>query len=215
MLSVIWLLLMLISVVFGVINERLDAVVSAVTDSAKMAFELALGLAGIMVFWLGLMKIAEECGLVKAIARILKPLMKRLFSEVPADHPAMGAMVMNMGANMLGLSNAATPLGLKAMQELETLNPCPGVATNAMCTFLAINTSSIQLIPVSTMAYLAAGGSLHPTAIISSALLATTCSTIAAIIAVKSLAKLSCFRVRPIVASTNVFGAFEGTEKQP
>jgi spore maturation protein A len=194
MLNIIWLLLMCLAIIFGIINGQLDAVVSAVTDSAKMAFELALGLTGIMVFWLGIMKIAEDCGLMKVIARFLKPLMTWLFPEVPADHPAMGAMIMNMSANMLGLLNAATPLGLKAMKELELLNKTPGTATNAMCTFLAVNTSSIQLIPVSTMAYLAAAGATHPTDIILSALLATCCSTIVAIIAVKSLAKLSCFR---------------------
>ncbi len=198
MLNIIWLLFMCLAIIFGVINGRLDAVVAAVTDSAKMAFELALGLTGIMVFWLGLMKIAEDCGLMRVIARILRPIMTRLFPEVPAEHPAMGAMLMNMSANMLGLLNAATPLGLKAMKELESLNKIPGVATNPMCTFLAINTSSIQLIPVSTMAYLAASGATHPTDIIASALLATTCSTIAAIIAVKLLSKLPCFRLKPV-----------------
>lgn len=197
MLNIIWLLLMGLAIVFGMINGRLDAVVAAVTDSAKMAFDLALGLTGIMIFWLGLMKIAEDCGLMSVISRLLRPLMTRLFPEVPAEHPAMGAMLMNMSANMVGLSNAATPLGLKAMKELETLNKIPGTATNAMCTFLAINTSSIQLIPVSTMAYLAASGATHPTDIVTSALLATSCSTIAAIIAVKCLAKLSCFRLKP------------------
>lgn len=195
MLNIIWLLLMCTAVVFGAINGQLDAVVAAVTDSAKMAFELVLGLAGIMTFWLGLMKVAEACGLIQVIARVLKPVLIRLFPEVPAEHPAMGDMVMNMSANMLGLANAATPLGLKAMQALETLNPFPGVATNPMCMFLAINTSSVQLIPVTTMAYLAAGGAMHPTDIIGSALLASLCSTIAAIIAVKALAKLSFFGV--------------------
>ena len=188
---------MFLAVIFGAINGRLDAVVVAVTDSAKMAFDIALGLTGIMVFWLGLMKVADDSGLMKWVARCLKPVMTRLFPEVPAEHPAMGAILMNMSANMLGLLNAATPLGLKAMQELESLNKVPGTATNAMCTFLAINTSSIQLIPVSTMAYLAAGGATHPTDIVASALLATTCSTIVAIIAVKLLARLSCFRIRP------------------
>ncbi len=193
MLNIIWLLLICTSVVFGVINHQLDAVVAAVTISAKVAFELVLGLTGIMVFWLGLMRIAEACGLVQLIAKGLRPILIRLFPEVPAEHPAMGEMVMNMSANMLGLVNAATPLGLKAMKSLETLNTYPGIATNPMCTFLAINTSSIQLIPVSAMAYLAAGGGMHPTDIIGSGLLASTCSTVAAIIAVKLLARLSCF----------------------
>lgn len=193
MLNIIWLLLICTSVVFGVINHQLDAVVAAVTTSAKAAFELVLGLAGIMVFWLGLMRIAETCGLVRLIAKGLRPILIRLFPEVPAEHPAMGEMVMNMSANMLGLLNASTPLGLKAMQALETLNPYPGVATNPMCMFLAINTSSIQLIPVSAIAFLAAGGAIHPTDIIASGLLASICSTIAAIVAVKMLVRLRCF----------------------
>ena len=197
MLNIIWLMLIGLSVIFGFINGRLDAVVTAVTDSAKMAFEIALGLVGIMVFWLGLMKVAEECGLITLIARILKPILTRLFPEVPPEHPAMGAMVLNMSANILGLGNAATPMGLKAMKELDTLNPIPGVATNPMCTFLAINTASIQLIPVTAMAYLSANGGTHPTDIISSALLASICSTTAAIISVKLLAKLPCFRFKP------------------
>jgi spore maturation protein A len=201
MLNIIWLLLMMLAVIFGIINGRLDAVVSAVTDSAKMAFEIALGLVGIMVFWLGLMKVAEECGLVTLIARLLKPILTRLFPEVPPEHPAMGAMVLNMSANILGLGNAATPLGLKAMKELDTLNPIPGVATNPMCTFLAINTASIQLIPVTAMAYLAANGGTHPTDIISSALLASICTTTAAIISVKLLAKLPCFRYKAVEES--------------
>lgn len=193
MLNIIWLLLICTSVVFGVINHQLGAVVAAVTTSAKVAFELVLGLTGIMVFWLGLMRIAEACGLVLLIAKILRPVLIRLFPEVPPTHPAMGEMVMNMSANMLGLLNAATPLGLKAMKSLETLNSYPGIATNPMCMFLAINTSSIQLIPVSAMAYLAAGGAIHPTDIIGSGLLASICSTIAAIIAVKLLVRLRCF----------------------
>ena len=131
---------------------------------------------------------------MKVIARVLKPIMTRLFPEVPAEHPAMGAMLLNMSANMLGLANAATPLGLKAIKELDSLNNMPGVATNPMCTFLAINTASIQLIPVTAMAYLAANGGTHPTDIISSALLASICATTAAIIAVKLLARLSCFK---------------------
>lgn len=198
MLNTIWLMLIFLSVIFGVINGRLDAVVAAVTDSAKMAFEIALGLVGIMVFWLGLMKVAEECGLINLIARGLKPIMTRIFPEVPAEHPAMGAMILNMSANMLGLGNAATPMGLKAMKELDTLNPFPGIATNPMCTFLAINTASIQLIPVTAMAYLAANGGTHPTDIISSVLLTSICTTTAAIVSVKLLAKLPYFGIKSV-----------------
>ena len=120
--------------------------------------------------------------------------MSRLFPDVPPEHPAMGAMLMNMAANMLGLGNAATPLGLRAMRDLETLNPHPGVATNAMCTFLAINTASVQLIPTTAIAILAASGSKRPTAIVGTALMATLCAATVAIISVKLLQRLPLFR---------------------
>ncbi len=196
MLNVIWLGLILLAVIFGIINGTTSAVVASVTTSAKFGFEIALGLTGILAFWLGLLKIAEEAGLVSLLARVLRPLMTRLFPDVPAEHPAMGAMLLNMAANMLGLTNAATPFGLRAMEELEKLNPFPGTATNAMCTFLAINTSSVQLIPTTAIAYLAAGGATHPTAIIATSLLATSCSTIAAVIAVKFFQRLPFFAIK-------------------
>ena len=154
---------------------------------------IELPLAGVMALWLGLMKIAEKSGLVNLLARALRPILRWLFPDVPANHPAMGSMVMNMAANMLGLSNAATPLGLRAMQDLEKLNPRPGTATNAMCTFLAINTSSIQLIPATTVALLAAAGSKNPTVIIGTAFFATCCSTIAGVLAVKTFERLPMF----------------------
>ena len=196
MLNVVWLALIVLSVIIGIANGTTDEVVSAVTISAKAAFELALGLAGIMVLWLGLMKIAEDAGLIRLFAKAIRPLMVRLFPEVPADHPAMGKMIMNMAANMLGLSNAATPFGLKAMDELEKINPHPGTATNAMCTFLVINTSSVQLIPATAIAFLAAAGSSDPTFIIITTLVATTFSTIAAIISVKILEKLPMYQIK-------------------
>ncbi len=195
MLNFIWLGMMVTAVVCGVINHRVTEVVNAVTDYAKLGFEICLGLTGIMVFWLGLMNVAERSGLMERIARWLRPLMTRLFPDVPVEHPAMGAMVMNVTANMLGLANAATPLGLKAMDELESINPHPGVASNAMCTFLALNTSSVQLLPTTAIAYLAANGASHPTSVVVSALLATSCSTLAAIVAVKTLARLPMFRI--------------------
>jgi len=195
MLNIIWLSLILLSVLFGAINGKIPQVVNAVTDSAKVAFELGLSLAGIMTFWLGLMKIAEKSGLITAIAHLTKPVMKRLFPEVPEDHPAMGSMILNLSANMLGLNNAATPFGLRAMEELQSINDDPKVASNAMCTFLALNTSSVQLIPTTAIAYLAAAGAHEPTSIIATSLFATTCSTIAAVIVVKSLARLPQFRL--------------------
>ena len=196
MLNFIWLGMMFLSVITGALQGRLDHVVKAVTDSATLGFELALGLAAIMSLWLGIMGVASESGLVNLIARALQPLMRRLFPEVPVDHPAMGAMVLNISANMLGLSNAATPFGLEAMKQLELLNEHAEVATNAMCTFLAINTSSVQLIPITAIAYLAANGSLHPSSIILTSAIATTVSTVVALVAVKKLAKLPFFKIK-------------------
>src|SRR4051812_13069485 len=149
-----------------------------------------------MALWLGVMRLAERAGLVQKIARALHPVMRRLFPDVPPDHPAMGSMLMNMAANMLGLGNAATPLGLRAMRDLEQLNPRPSVASNAMCTFLAINTASVQLIPATAIALLASAGSTRPTAIVGTALLATLCAATVAITAAKLLEKLPFFRLR-------------------
>ncbi len=193
-LNYIWLALVLLAVAIGGWNDRLKDVTAGAFDGAKTAVMIALGLIGIMALWLGVMHLAERAGLVQRIARGLRPIMRRLFPDVPPDHPAMGSMVMNMSANMLGLGNAATPLGLRAMRDLETLNPRPGVATNAMCTFLAINTSSVQLIPATAIAILAASGSTRPTAIVGTALLATLCAASVAIISVKLLEKLSIFQ---------------------
>ena len=184
-----------VAVVVGLIEGRIDEVVRAATDSAKLGFEIALGLAGIMSLWLGIMSIATESGLVAKLGGLLKPILRRLFPEIPVDHPAMGAMVMNIAANMLGLANAATPFGLQAMKELQSLNKHVKIATNSMCVFLAINTSSVQLIPATAIAYLAANGSSNPSSVIFSSLIATTVSTSVAIISVVYLAKLPLFQV--------------------
>lgn len=193
MLNTLWLGLILVSIFFATIDHRIPQLVASVTDSAKSAFEIALGLTGIIVFWLGLFKIAEAAGLLRLLSRLLQRPMSWLFPDVPSDHPAMGAIVMNIAANILGLNNAATPFGLKAMLHLQELNPKPKVATNAMCTFLAVNTSSVTLIPATTIAFLAAAGASDPTDIIITSILATTCSTIAGITAAKLLAKLPYF----------------------
>ncbi len=165
-----------------------------IIQSAKTAVELAIGLIGIMALWLGLMKIAEQSGLVAKLARLLKPVTTRLFPDVPPDHPAMGAMIMNISANMLGLANAATPLGLKAMEELNTLNKKLGTATDAMCTFLVINTSNVQLIPATVIAIRASAGSSNPAEILGSTLVATFVALVVGITTAKLLARLPFYK---------------------
>ena len=154
-------------------------------DAAKGSVTLAIGLIGVMALFLGLMKVAESGGLLTIIARLLRPIMVRLFPEVPAEHPAMGAIIMNLAANVMGLGNAATPFGIRAMQELDKLNPYKGTATNSMVLFLAINTSSVTLLPTGVIALRAAAGSSDPAAIMPTTLFATICSTIVAIAAAK------------------------------
>jgi len=197
MLNAIWLSMMVLSVVVGAIEGHLGLVVQAITDSAKFGFEMALGLTGIMALWLGIMGVASASWLIHKIARLLRPIMHWLFPEVPVDHPAMGAMILNLSANMLGLANAATPFGLQAMQELQRLNTHVHTASNAMCTFLAINTSSVQLIPATAMALLAANGSAQPSSIILTTMIATSISTIVGVTSVKLLAKLPCYQMKP------------------
>jgi spore maturation protein SpmA len=199
MLNYIWLSLVVAAVLIGAWNDTLEAVSKAAFERAEYAvMKLALPLAGIMALWLGVMRLAEKAGLIQVMARAMRPIMRWLFPEVPAEHPAMGSMLMNMAANILGLSNAATPLGIRAMKDLETLNPRPGVATNAMCTFLAINTSSIQLIPATAVAVLAVAGSSNPSSIVGTAIMATICSTIAGVTAVKLLEKLPGYGLPPV-----------------
>lgn len=172
---------------------RIKQVTQAALDYATMAVNIAIGLIGIMALWLGIMRIADEAGAIKLLARVLRPLMKFLFPDVPSDHPAVGSMIMNISANMLGLSNAATPLGLKAMEELDKLNPKKGVATNAMCTFLAINTAGLTLIPATAIAVRAAAGSSNPTVIVGTTIVGGLCSTIVGILAAKLLQRLPVF----------------------
>ncbi len=168
---------------------KMKAITNSALDYASIAVDIAIGLIGIMALWLGVMKVAEEAGLIKIIASAMKPITKFLFPEVPQDHPAMGAMIMNMAANMLGLGNAATPFGLKAMEELDKLNPQKGTATNAMCTFLAVNTAGLTLIPATAIAIRAAAGSSDPAIIIGTAVFGALCATTVGITASKVLEK--------------------------
>ena len=190
MLNYIWFGMMAIAVAAGIYNGKIDDVTEAAIDMAEVSVNIAIGLIGIMALWLGIMKIAEESGLIRIIARGLRPLTIRLFPDVPEDHPAIGSIVLNMSANMLGLGNAATPLGLKAMEELQELNEQKDTATNSMVMFLAINTSSVQLIlPATVVALMGATAS----DIFITTILATLLSTIAAITAVKVLEKMKRF----------------------
>ena len=201
MLNIIWLLMLVVAVVVAGFTGKLPDVTSGAFEGAEKAvMKVALPLLGVWAIWLGIMRLAERSGLVQVLAGALRPLMRWLFPEVPSEHPAVGAMVMNMAANMLGLGNAATPLGLRAMRLLETLNPRPGTATNAMCTFLALNTASIQLLPLTAIGILATQGAKGPTAIVITAFLATACAATAGVLAAKMLEKLPMFRVEKSAA---------------
>ncbi len=196
MMNAIWLGLVLGSVVTAAFSGTMEAVSTASIESAKGAVTLALGLIGVMAFWLGTMRVVQEGGLLHAVARGLRPVMGRLFPEVPPEHPAMSAMIMNIATNMLGLGNAATPFGIKAMIELNRLNPVPGVATDAMVLFLAINTSNVALAPLGVIALRASLGSTNAAGIWLPTLIATSCSTAAAIAAALVLRRM----VRPAAA---------------
>jgi spore maturation protein A len=172
----------------------LRKVTNAAFDIAGVAVQIAIGLIGIMALWLGVMRVAEQAGLIGHLARFVRPITVRLFPDVPPDHPAVGSMIMNIAANMLGLGNAATPFGLKAMEELEKLNPKSGVATDSMVTFLALNTSCITLIPATAIAVRAAAGSTDPAFIIGTSFLASLTATIFAVTISKLLARVKMFR---------------------
>ncbi|HEX7708411.1 MAG TPA: nucleoside recognition domain-containing protein [Thermoanaerobaculia bacterium] len=188
MLNYIWFGLMAIAVVVAAFTGTVEGVTKGAVDSAKTAVEIAIGLIGVMTLWLGIMRVAEAAGLVTLLGRAMRPLLRWLFPDVPADHPAAGAIVFSIAANMLGLNNAATPLGIKAMEELQTLNVDKESASNSMVTFMAITTSGgIQLVPATMIGILAAAGSHSPTVIISTSIIATAIASIAGILAAKGL----------------------------
>ena len=181
----IFYFLIVISIIFGAINGRLTDVVNSILTGAELSVKVAFSLIGIMAFWLGMMKIAEECGLIKIIAKIIKPVTKRLFDEIPEESPAIGDIAMNFAANAFGLTNAATPIGLKAMEELQKENIDKTSASNAMCMLLAMNTAGFQLIPATVLAVLIGIGYKNPTEIIAPTLLVTTIAFVSAIILAK------------------------------
>jgi spore maturation protein A len=181
MINAIWMILLVSGVIVAAINGRMDIVTKAVLDGAKEGVVICFGLLSILVFWSGLMKIAEQAGLVQSLAKVLYPLARFLYPSVPKNHPAMGSIVANMSANMLGLGSAATPLGLKAMKELQDLNPDKDRASDAMCTLLAINTSGLTIIPATIIGLRMQYGSSNPTEIVVTTLMATFLATSAAV----------------------------------
>ena len=186
----IFYFLIVISIVAGAINGKLDEVVNSILSGAELSVKVAFSLIGIMAFWLGMMKIAEQSGIVAIISKIIKPITKFLFNEIPENSSAMGDIAMSFSANALGLSNAATPIGIKAMEELQKHNKDKNSASNAMCMFLAMNTAGFQLIPATVIAVLVGVGYKNPTQIIAPTLLVTSIAFCSAIVMAKILQKL-------------------------
>jgi spore maturation protein A len=202
MLNYIWFGLMAIALVVAACKGTAGAVTAGAVEAAATAVQTAIGLVGIMALWLGIMRIAEAAGLVTLLGRALRPIVRWLFPDVPPAHPAAGSLMLAIAANVLGLNNAATPLGIKAMEELQTLNADRDSASNAQVTFMAITTSGVQLIPATMIGVLAAAGSAAPTVIIAPSLIATAIGTAAAVVAAKLLQRVSPGQAPPPVGDT-------------
>jgi spore maturation protein SpmA len=199
-LNLLFVAFFLVALVVGLVKlvvlgdtEVFTAMVNATFEMAKTGFEISLGLTGVLTLWLGLMKVGEQGGAINVLAGVVRPFFRRIFPEVPHNHPAHGSIIMNFAANMLGLDNAATPLGLKAMQELQELNREKDTATNAQIMFLVLNTSGLTVIPISILVYRAQLGAANPSDVFLPILLATYCSTLAALIAVAVVQKINLF----------------------
>lgn len=186
----IFYFLIVISIVAGAINGKLEDVVNAILQGAELSVKVAFSLIGIMAFWLGMMKIAKQCGLIEFIAKLTKPITKRLFNEIPENSPAIGDIAMSFTANAFGLANAATPIGIKAMEELQHHNKDKASASNSMCLFLAMSTAGFQLVPATVIAILIGIGYPNPTSIIAPTLLVTAIAFVSAIILAKIFQKL-------------------------
>jgi spore maturation protein A len=182
MVNYIWVIMTLVGIVFGMVNGTMEEINKAIFTGAKEAVTLCIGLISVLVFWLGMMRIAQESGLLDGLSKLFRPVVKRLFPEVPPEHPAMGYILSNMIANMFGLGNAATPLGIKAMEELQKLNGGKNTASRSMVTFLAINTASITLIPTTVIAIRLTYHSASPTEIVIPTLIATILSAVGAVL---------------------------------
>ncbi|HEX4383945.1 MAG TPA: nucleoside recognition domain-containing protein [Myxococcales bacterium] len=188
--NLVFVLLLVAAGVAGLVKHDVKAVAQGAFAGASNAVVIAIGLVGVWSLWLGLLKIAEQAGLVAVLAKLVRPLFRRLFPEVPADHPAISAMLLNVVANMLGLTNAATPFGIKALEELEKLNPTPGTASNAEVLFLVINTGSIQLFPAAVIGYRIASHSANPEEIILPGLITGVCALAVGITSAKLLQRV-------------------------
>lgn len=193
MINYIWFFMIAIGVLVGIINGRMAEISKAIIDSAQTAVTISIGLVGVMALWLGIMKIADKSGLTDIIAKLLKPIIIRLFPDVPKDHPAISAIIMNISANMLGLGNAATPFGIKAMEYLQELNKKDS-ASNAMCRFLVINTASIQFIPAVMVGIRASLGSRNPADFVIVSILSTSTAIVVGLILNKYLEKMPIFK---------------------
>lgn len=226
-LNYIWLAFFLVSLVVGLVKLAggdtavFAAMTQATFDSAKTGFEISLGLTGVLTLWLGLMKVGEAGGAIGVLAKVVSPFFRRLFPEIPRDHPVLGSIIMNFSANMLGLDNAATPLGLKAMNELQTLNPEKDTATNAQIMFLVLNTSGLTLIPISIMVYRAQLGAANPADVFLPILLTTYFATLVALIGVALVQRINLFDpvlLAWLVGVTGLVGAavytFAGMEQE-
>jgi spore maturation protein SpmA len=226
-LNYIWLAFFLVSLVVGLVKlvggdtAVFASMTQATFDSAKTGFEISLGLTGVLTLWLGLMKVGEAGGAIGVLAKVVSPFFRRLFPEIPKDHPVLGSIIMNFSANMLGLDNAATPLGLKAMNELQTLNPQPDTATNAQIMFLVLNTSGLTLIPISIMVYRAQLGAANPADVFLPILLTTYFATLVALIGVSLVQRINLFDpvlLAWLVGVTGLVGAavysFAGMEQE-
>ena len=194
MFNIIWVAMISLACLFAIINNQVEVMVNHIPANAEKAFSIALRMVGPMAFWLGVVKIAEDGGLVKSLVRLLRPVVGFLFPDIPHDHPAMGGVMLSIASNMLGLNNAATPIAIRAMQALQKINPNPTVASDAMCLFMCINASSVQLLPTTAIAALAAAGSTNPMQIVTTTLLATAASTVVSISACLIMQRLGWFK---------------------
>lgn len=191
MINYIWFFMILAGVITAASKGQINLVTEGILKGSEQAVLVAAGLIGIVSFWSGMMRIAQDAGVIKVISRLMNPLVRKLFPQVPSQHPAMGALLLSMSANLLGLGNACTPLGLKTMDHLQELNKNKETASDAMCTFMVVTSSSLTVVPSTIIALRASHGSLAPTEIIGPIVVATLCSTITAIVVDRVLRKFS------------------------